>query len=41
MVAFIDERVALLQNEIIKQIKSRQENINLLESELESDFPKL
>ena len=41
MIAFIDERVSLLQNEIVGQIKVRQDCVNLLEGELESDFPKL
>ena len=39
--AFIEERVALVQNEILGQVKQRQESVSLLESELESDFPKL
>ena len=41
MNAFIEERCCLLQNEINGQTKQRQESIGVLESELESDMPRL
>ena len=41
MIAFIDERCSMLQNEIMKQTKERSENVGILEDELEADFPKL
>ena len=41
MVAFVDERCQLLQNEIMRQTKERAENVGMLEDELEADFPKL
>ena len=41
MIAFIDERCSMLQNEIMKQTKERSENVGMLEDELEADFPKL
>ena len=41
MIAFVDERCSMLQNEIMKQTKERTEAVGMLEDELESDFPKL
>ena len=41
LIGFIDERCSLLQNEIMKQSKERTEQVGLLETELEADFPKL
>ena len=41
MSAFIDERCSLLQNEVNKQVKDRQESIAVLEGELETEFPGL
>ena len=41
LVAFIDERSGVLQNEILRQFRDRNEGVTMLESELETDFPKL
>jgi len=41
LVAFIDERSSVLQNEILRQFRDRNEGVTMLESELETDFPKL
>ena len=41
LVAFIDERSSVLQNEILRQFRDRNEGVTMLESELEMDFPKL
>ena len=41
LVAFIDERSSVLQNEILRQFRDRNESVTMLESELETDFPKL
>ena len=41
MIAFIDERCQILQNEVLRQSKERGENVGVLEDELEADFPKL
>ena len=41
LVAFIDERSSVLQNEILRQFRDRNESVTILESELETDFPKL
>ena len=41
MANLIEERCSILQNEIMRQSKERSESVGQLESELESDFPKL
>ena len=41
MIALIDERCSLLQNQISMQSKERGEAVTVMEGELEADFPRL